>query len=391
MKKLILLTLLILAGSAGFAQSLEEVMESVRKNNKTIQTGRQYQLFQNTLAKSGNTPQNPVVEYDHLFGTPAGAGTQKDFSITQQFDFPSVYGNKARLAQAKIEQNTFIQKNAEQEVLLEAKKVFIELVYQNKRQKELEKRLAISQRLFGDTKKKFDLQDATILGFNKIKVQLATAQSDLILHKGKIAQLTNQLVNLNGGVDIQLADTIYPSIAPVPGFEELDSLIEANDPIVKSFERNVNVNKQQLGVVKSLSLPKFETGYHSQSILGQSYRGFHVGLSIPLWENKNKVKAQSQALEHSTLRVVEHLIEHRLSNRQIYDRHSSVKQSLADLQAVLGDLNTLAMLNKALRLGQITSIDYANEVISYYSLTDRLMELEKEYYLTAAALYKFKL
>ncbi|MGZ5446275.1 MAG: TolC family protein, partial [Thermoanaerobaculia bacterium] len=60
-----------------------------------------------------------------MFGTPAGAGTQKDFSITQQFDFPTVYGKKARLAQAKIEQNTFVQKNAEQEILLEAKKLLI--------------------------------------------------------------------------------------------------------------------------------------------------------------------------------------------------------------------------------------------------------------------------
>ena len=102
-------------GLAGFAQSIDAVLESVRKNNKTIQAGRQYQLSQNTLAKTGNTPQDPVVEYDHLLGSPAGAGTQKDFTVTQQFDFPSVYANRAKLAQAKIDQNTWVQRNADQE------------------------------------------------------------------------------------------------------------------------------------------------------------------------------------------------------------------------------------------------------------------------------------
>ena len=391
MRKLILITLLLPVGLAGFAQSIDEALETVKKNNKTIRAGRQYQLSQNTLAKTGNTPQNPVVEYDHLFGSPAGAGTQKDFTITQQFDFPSVYGNRSKLAKAKIEQNSYLQKNAEQEVLLEAKKLLIELVYENKRQDELEKRLAVSQRLFTDTKKRFDLQDATILNYNKIKVQLATAQSDLVLQKGKIAQLTDQLINLNGGVDIRITDTIYPPIVPVPAFEELDSLIEGNDPVVKSFEKDIDVNKQQLGVVRSLTLPKFETGYHSQSILGQSYRGFHLAISIPLWENRNKVKAQSQALDYSFLRMEEHRTEHSFSNRQVYDRHIFVKASLSELREILGGLNTLPLLTKALSLGQITSIDYANELISYYSLTDRLLELEKEYHLTIAELYKFSL
>ena len=391
MKKIILISLLLPFGLAGFAQSIDDVLESVKKNNKTIQAGKQFQLSQNTLAQTGNTPQNPVVEYDHLFGSPAGAGIQKDFSITQQFDFPSVYRNRSKLAQAKIEQNAWLQKNAEQEVLLEAKKLLIELVYENKRNKELENRLTISQRLFSDTKKRFDLQDATILNYNKIKVQLATAQSDKILQKGKIAQLTDQLINLNGGVNIIVTDTIYPPALPVPDFEELDSLIEANDPILRTFEKNIDVNKQQLSVVRSLTLPKFETGYHSQSILGQNYRGFHLGISIPLWENRNKVRAQSQTLDYSSLRMEEHRIEHRSSNRQIYDRHIAVKESLAELQSILGNLNTLPMLSKALRLGQITSIDYANELISYYSLTDRMLELEKEYHLTVAELNKFRL
>ena len=392
MKNLIITTIILCFSLQTLGQSQADVvLESIRRNNKTIQAGKLYYTAQNTIAKTGNTPQNPFVEYDHLYGTPAGAGTQKDFSVTQQLDFPTAYGYRFKVANSRIEQNAFLQKSAEQEVLLEAKKICIELVYQNKKEVAFERRFAINQKLYTDIKKKFDLQDATVLDLNKIKVQLATVKSDLILQKGKVTELKTRLTELNGGLELAITDTIYPETLPVPLFEELDSLIEANDPIIRSYEKDIEVNQQQLNLVKSLTLPKIETGYHSQSILGQNYKGFHLGVSIPLWENKNKVKSQSQSLDYSSLRLQEQRIEHRYANKGIYNRYEAVKQAFSETQSILDNLNTVPMLDKALRLGQITSIEYGNELGLYYSLQERLLELEKDYNLTIAELQKYML
>jgi outer membrane protein, heavy metal efflux system len=392
MKNLIISTIVISMSAVTFAQSqADAALESIRRNNKTIQAGKQYWTAQNTLAKTGITPENPLVEYDHLYGSPAGAGVQRDFSVTQRLDFPTAYGYRSKVANARIEQNVFQQRSAEQEVLLEAKKICIELVYQNKKQQALNRRAAINEKLYNDVQKKFNLKDATVLDLNKIKIQLATIRSDLILQRGKVAELRTKLTELNGGVEISVSDTIYPTTQPVPGFDALDSLIEANDPIVKSYEKDIEVNQRQLSLVKSLTLPKIETGYHSQSILGQSYKGFHLGLSIPLWENRNKVRAQSESLDYSSLRLEEHRVEHRYFNRGIYDRYEVVKQALSETKGILNSLNSISMLEKALRLGQITSIDYANELSLYYSLQERLLELERDYNLTIAELFKYTL
>jgi outer membrane protein, heavy metal efflux system len=51
------------------------------------------------------------------------------------------------------------------------------------------------------------------------------------------------------------------------------------------------IGQQMVEVSKALNLPKFETGYHYQAMLGQRFNGLHLGLTIPLWENKNKVNA----------------------------------------------------------------------------------------------------
>ncbi len=390
MKNLITITIISCVSSIALGQSqADAVLQSIRVNNKTIQAGKQYWTAQNTSAKTGITPENPLVEYDHLYGSPAGAGVQKDFSVTQRLDFPTAYGYRSKVAIARIEQHAYQQRSVEQEVLLEAKKVCIELVYNNKKQQALNRRAAINEKLYNDVQKKFNLKDATVLELNKIKIQLATVRSDLILQRGKVAELSTRLTELNGGVEISITDTIYPASQPVPGFETLDSLIEANDPIVKSFEKDIQVNRQQLSLTKSLTLPKIETGYHSQSILGQSYKGFHLGLSIPLWENKNKITAQNQFLKYSSLRLQEHRIEHRYFNKGIYDRYVAIQQALSETEGIFNSLNSISMLEKALRLGQITRIDYSNELSLYYTLQERLLELEKEYNLTVAELFKF--
>ena len=103
------------------------------------------------------------------------------------------------------------------------------------------------------------------------------------------------------------------------------------------------------------------------------------------------MKAQRQSLDYSSLRLQEHRIEHRYSNKEVYDRYLSVKQALSETQSILEDLSTLPMLEKALRLGQITSIEYGNELSLYYSSQERLLELEKDYHLAIAELFKFML
>ena len=78
-------------------------------------------------------------------------------------------------------------------------------------------------------------------------------------------------------------------------------MIEANDPILKVYEHEKEVMERQIAAQKSLKLPKIEAGYHSQGILDQNFRGVHKGITIPLWENKNKLEAAQANLDYATI------------------------------------------------------------------------------------------
>jgi hypothetical protein len=157
---------------------VDSVIEAVRSNNQAIQANRKYWEARRLEFRTGLTPEDPLVEYDYMFGSPSGAGNQRDFSITQRLDFPTAYGRKRELSRRQQSQAEHRQHSFRQDVLLDAKLVALELVYLNKKGAELDRRLKSTQQLVRDYERKLELGDVIILDVNKARVQLLNIQSE---------------------------------------------------------------------------------------------------------------------------------------------------------------------------------------------------------------------
>lgn len=370
---------------------VDSIVKQVERNNKSIQSNKKYWQAKEAEFKTGLTPYDPQVEYDYLFGSPAGAGNQKDFSVTQRLDFPTAYKRKKDLSNQQIAQTTLQQQVYRQDILLEAKLLSLHVIYLNKKTAELNSRLDHTQKLVLDYQKKLDKGDVIILDVNKARLQLLNIQNEVKLNENEKQILLTKLSELNGGIPVTINDTIYPFIPFIPHFEILDSTIEANDPIIKVYEQEKKILQQQIALQKSMNLPKIETGYHSQGILGQSYRGVHAGISIPLWENKNKLNATKADLEYANFNAETHRLEHRFENKQYYEQLDVRLKMLQEYKDLLSTLNNTALLNKALTLGQITIIQYFYDESFYFTAYDKYLQTEWEYQQTVAKLYKFQL
>ena len=391
-KFLLLYSLITFHLSQGNAQSIvDTVLKQVEINNKSIQTNKKYWEAKQAAFKTGLTPYDPLVEYDYLFGSPVGAGNQKDFSITQRLDFPSVYKRKKELSGEQVAQTILQQQVYRQDILLEAKLMSLQVIYLNKKNAELNRRLMNTEILVQDYQKKLELGDVIILDVNKAKLQLLNIQNETVLNENEKQLLLTKIAELNGGLPIEINDTIYPVLPIIPSFEILDSTIEANDPIIKVYEQEKKILQQQIALQKAMNLPKIEAGYHSQGILGQSYRGVHGGISIPLWENKNKLNAAKASLEYATSSAETHRLGHRLENKQYYDQLDVRLNMLQEYKTLLSSLNNTTLLNKALSLGQITIIQYFYDESFYFTAYDKYLNAEWEYQQAVARLYKFQL
>jgi outer membrane protein, heavy metal efflux system len=382
---------LLITVTASAQGAVDSVLSAVGQNNKSIQANTKFWEAKKTEYKTGLTPYDPQVEYDYMMGSPAEAGNQRDFSVTQRLDFPTTYQRKRALSKDQVTQAGWQQSAFRQDVLLDAKMVVLELIYRNKQAAELGRRLQQIQQLTADYQKKLEKGDVIILDVNKAKVQLLNIQNDVALNASALQVARTRLTQLNGGVEILVKDTVYPAVPLIPDFETLDSVIEANDPIIKVYEQEKRIQQGQVNVQKALNLPKIETGYHSQGILGQSYKGIHAGISIPLWENKNRLKAAKLNLDYATANAETQKLEHRLENKQLYEQLEVRRNAMQDYYAVMSSLNNTALLDKALRLGQITIIQYFQDQNYYYAAYDKHLQLEWEYHKAVAQLFKYLL
>jgi cobalt-zinc-cadmium efflux system outer membrane protein len=392
MKNRLSLFLAILSFGLGYSQSnMDPVLAEIAKNNKTIQANTQYWSAQKVQYQTGNSLYNPTVEYDYLKGSPANAGNQTDFTITQSFDFPTVYGKKNTLANQLGIQADLQLKAANQELLLEAKKICIELVYRNKLQIPLTQRKEATEKWLAHFKKKLETGDGTILDVNKAEIQLLEIKKQFFENASFIAKLNKQLTSLNGGTAITFNDVAYFTVPVIADFETLEKEIEVQDYIRKTLEQDKVIAQKQIAVSKALALPKMEVGYHYQGILGQTYNGIHTGISLPLWESKNRVKLEKAKMTFAETALTEHTNEHYYEIKQLYGRYESLKSILGDYEKLNKSVEPIKLLDKALSAGQISVLEYFVELNYYNATFNSYLEIEKEYFEVVATLLKYQL
>lgn len=390
--KSILFCLLISISQIALAQSdIDSVLASILRNNKTLAAFAQYNNSKALQYQTGLTPSDPVAEYDYLFGNDESTGDQVEFSITQSFDFPTVYGKRKDVSEQKIAQLEFEIIAQRQQILFDAQSTYLGIIYRNKLNNYYNSRKRFTEKLVSDYQNKLDKGDGNILDVNKARLMLIGITKLYNENIAEINQLHQHLEELNGGNFISIVDTVYRIVDELPAFEILEKEYENNDPVRKMLEKENLIAENELELKKALWLPKIEAGYHYQGLLGQNYQGLHAGISIPLWENKNTIAAQKSYISFTDLNLQSHINEHYYEIKEMYEKYISLIASRNAYRKIFDDVNNRLLLERALEIGQITVIEYFWE-ISYFDEAQRIyLETEHELYKIIAELYKYKL
>lgn len=393
MKRFILTIALVSSAMAAGAQtSIEEVLRSVEANNKELQANRQMVTAQKLEAKLDNNLPDPSVSYTHQYGNKEGMGIQGELVASQSFDFPTVYVQKNKLSKAKGE--GFDRQSAEirQQILLQAKEVCLDLVLLNQQKNLLDIRRQNAEQLSALYETRLQNGDANVLEVNKINLELLNAKNEARMNEAARMAKLHELAMLNGGIEINFTDTAYLPVEKPLSFVDLkQEAIPANRQLL-SLQSEKAAALRQLSVSKSLNLPGFELGYRLNTATGgERFNGFLVGISIPLFSNRNHVKqAKAQSLytdlqlESATATIESDLL-------RLYNQSVALKTSIDEYSEVLKSQNNLALLNKAIQAGQISMIEYFVDVTTLYQSMQNHMQLQNEYQKVMAQLYKFKL
>ncbi len=237
-------------------------------------------------------------------------------------------------------------------------------------------------------KAKLDIGESNVIDYNKSQLNLLEMEKDLeVLSSERSAKLI-ELQTLNGGKVIVFSESSYTEIQLPKSFDSWYNTTKDSIPELAWINKELEQSKSQVKLERANSLPKITGGYMSEYLASEQFRGVTVGLSIPLWENKNKVnyaKLNTMAVEQSEMDYNVKVYNNLLMR---FNKTSALQKSLVDYKKRLLVMNNTQLLDKALENGQLSLIEYLLEMQYYYRTNRNLLELEKQVHIEFAELNK---
>lgn len=378
MKNQIVTVALLLMGSSLYAQG--NVRMAVETNNKELQVLRENLQVQQLENKEGNALPNPEVEFGYQWGVNDGQGDKKDLSVSQELEWATILGKKRSVSSAKNAINQLQYETERRKVMLQTDLLIIDLVYNKIMMDESQKRWTIAQQLEEAYQKMMERGEATSLDYNKARLnflkETATMQN-LLMEREK---LESQLKLLNGGNAIEFSSDQYPFEEVIESFDSLWSRVEQTHPRLLMAEQSRQLSQKEYSAARAEMAPNLKLGYAGEWTKEENYQGLSVGLALPLWANRNKVKTmkanqQVVALQNETLKE-----SMQIELKSLYAKMQSQKNLLQQYQSVASDYQGLELSEKAMKAGKITLLEYLMEQNTYLEMVEAYRAVEREYW-----------
>lgn len=382
---------LFLFGVKAQPNELDSVLKEIEKNNKELQAFSSLIESKQLELKSTNNLPDPQASFFYLpFGN-NNTVAYTEFQLSQTLDFPTVYKRRKDLITEQKEQLELDYYVRKQDVLLEAKKHFNKLIYLNKYMQVAQIRIEQATQVYTQIQNLFVKGQIGILESNKAKIVLLQEEFKFISIENDIQEVLLMLQNLNGGEEIFITSTNFAI-----SFEliELEIILKEKERISPEYlilKKMETVAQKEIKVSQNMGLPNLTLGANYQGIVGNNYAGLYGGFSLPLWSNKNKVKAAKvnftyqQALTNS-----EKIKDYSLLEKQYNEYQLNLLKYNEYINAFDG-LNSKDLLLKAYEMGQISFMDYYTEIKFYQHAEDEMLLIAHQLNQLKAEIFKFKL
>ncbi|MGQ0827941.1 MAG: CusA/CzcA family heavy metal efflux RND transporter [Bacteroidota bacterium] len=303
------------------------------------------------------------------------------FTLSQGFEFPTVYTNKSALANANIKASEQQLNLTKAELIKNVKNAYYEFSSANAKRK----LLLLQDSLFNDFAKAAELRykvgESNYLEKTTAEMQLMEVRNQLVQAKADwlIAQKQLQIL-LNTQDEISIAED-----APAKRSFTLllDSSAIAQNPYLSYLKQQLEISHYETKIERSKMLPDFSIGYFNQSIngigfnangteqnfsSGNRFTGVQAGIAIPIWFKPHTSRIQAAKLN-------EKIAESNLQSQQLImqGQLNTIAQEFQKYQSTIDYYEKSALpqaeliiqnANKAYKAGEIGYFEYLQSLNS---------------------------
>lgn len=375
MKRFLATVALLLALNSAFADNdIATVLRQVAQNNLTLKAlSHEGEAEVNDL-KADNVLAGPSVEYSPFFKSGYNGIAESELVVSEEIEFPTKYSDRRKQASLHQETTEHILNKERRDILLQAKLLCLDIIRLNQSIQMLKQRLEGSTILKQMYEKRMQAGDTNILEMNKVDLDRMEVGMLLSEMENERIVMLQQLQQLNGGKPIDIQATDFPEDNPITDYDEFVKLALLSDADLMVAEASLRSATHDVKMSRKEWLPNITMGYRRNTEMKEQVNGILLGVSFPLMNNSNKIKAAQNRQKSAEIRVEEVRMEKEMMLRSYYQQLISLQQVL-DHSDVKMMQETLTLLSKALQHGEISALQYYTEINSIYEKLQRHIDV----------------
>ncbi len=374
----------LVALSAGAVSPFQPIIASVIDSSASLKAGESAIAASLEAAKAENTLDGPEVEFEHLWAS--GSSDKKwNVGVTQEFSFPGLYRARSKASETEAEASRLVLLGVKADKALAAKLLIIDMIDARMRLKYHEDVRANLDRIAALVQKSYDLGEATVLDLRKTRLALIDSDRTLTGIRADMASLRASLEGL--GASLPDDDAIfgdYPFQNCSQPSRETDALLYA----IHDAESVAAIEKSK--VVKLEAWPTFAVGYRHAFEENRHFNGLSVALRLPSFSQGKRRRAAKLEAEALSFETSARILEETSENMGLYSAATELAEGMEEYRSLSGDNSYLDLLAKAYDGGELTVIDYLNEINLFTSARLNFLDLQYRYNLTLARLNRYR-
>ena len=381
MKKIIIILLLIawaLPARLDAQPHYAQVLKDVEANNPVLLAARKRAEAQQTAAHVGALLPNPEVEAAYYWGDPSSVGIRWDLGISQSFEMPSVMVRRARLRKLQEQAAGLDYQVVRNATLLEAQLTCADIIYYRALGMIYTRRCQAAIRIADLYQRRYAAGDCSILDYNRAQMNLADVQNRAAEINLQGDHAVHDLQRLVGGESYLFYQSEYEEVRVETSFESWYEQLEMQNPSLRLLDNQVEAARYQRQLSRAQWLPEMSVGYASENVVGQSFRGVKVGLSLPIWSQQRAVKASRLAEAAATEELSSQRTEWFSRLQCMFHRHEALIRNVGNLREAFQRCNSIDLLDKALEAGEISLEQYLLEADYYYNIEMQIWDVAHE-------------
>ncbi len=372
------------------AQSWDKILQQIEQNNLELKASEQQTTANELKAKTSLNLPDPEVSYSSVYTNGRTPGHGTEFTATQSFEFPTYYLSQNKSVKLQKEALTISKRLTRRNVLLAAQLLCIDFIFYQNTAELLDLRKQRADSLYTQLNRSSEEGNLSAITANRFELERLNIQTLVAQNDAAIRQTLQQLHALNGGHPLELAGLNYPIHTLSNDYNKVaDEVLPTHLDVSLSLASS-EVANQEVKVAKQGFLPKLNAGFKRSTDLMNSMNGFVVGISIPIFSNRNATHSAKAEALNQQLRYNDTKLQAEAWLMSLHNEAMKLKETL-NATSVQRLESHLQLLDVALHEGHMTLTDYFTECEAIYSSLQTRLTIEHQYQRIVAQIYSNQL